>query len=102
MGVDNMGKFFDTLTNVRLDKLKQQYNNGLKRVEKADKFFSSQADWEAKEKQLENYNELVRELSGLIKEYKEITGKRMLESEILEGFYVQVKEESILKENQKY
>lgn len=66
-------------------KLKLDYNYWLKRYEKAEEYFKT-ATIEQIEKNLELFNEVVRELSRLLTKYKVLTGREMTPLEEFEGF----------------
>ncbi len=73
---------------MQLAELKIQYSKLISREKMAQQFFET-ATFEAVDKWIPKYNELVRQLSGLIILYKKLTGKEMTESEMFDGFYLE-------------
>lgn len=83
----------------QLMELKQKYNKALKRNKKAEKYLKDHAIEEC-EKEIEIkgigtgkttfdlFNEVVRELSQLIKEIEARTYRKLTQQEILNGFEV--------------
>jgi hypothetical protein len=71
-----------------LSKLKKSYNNLIAREKKAQQFFNN-PDIEQKKKDnwMPEYIELIKKLSLLMGEYKELTGEEMTEDEIFNGFW---------------
>jgi hypothetical protein len=70
-----------------LVELKKKYNEVLAREKKAEEFFDDpNVPTESKEKWLPKFYEIVRELSGMMKEFRELSGNEMSEGEVLEGF----------------
>ena len=84
------------------EKFMKDYNEKLARYKKAEQFFNSstyktkegreipyksiEEEIKHKEKWLNEFHKLVRELSSLMKEYKDKTGQAMNEEDINNGF----------------
>lgn len=73
---------------MQFSELKIQYNKLISREKMAQQFFET-ATFEAVNKCIPKYNELVRQLSSLIILYEKLTGKEMTESEMFDGFYIE-------------
>lgn len=72
-----------------LVELKKRYNEVLARVKKAEEFFDDpNVSIESKDKWRPKFYEIVREFSGMMKEFSEISGREMTEGEVLEGFMI--------------
>jgi hypothetical protein len=72
-----------------LEALKKKYNEILASEKKAEAFFDNPMEsMERKEKWLSRFIEITRELSLMMKKYRELTGEEMTEDEVLEGFKV--------------
>lgn len=70
-----------------LEELKKKYNEVLATEKKAEAFFDNPLEtMERKEKWLPRFIEITRELSLMMKKYRELTGKEMTEDEVFEGF----------------
>jgi hypothetical protein len=70
-----------------LEKLKKKYNELLATEKKAEAFFDNPMEsMERKEKWLPRFIEITRDLSLMMKKYRELTGKEMTEDEVFEGF----------------
>lgn len=70
-----------------LVELKQRYNEKLKRNNKAEQWFENHTVEECI-KQLDLFNQVVQELSKLIKNIESMTYRKMTQQEILNGFEV--------------
>lgn len=73
--------------NAKIIELKSEYNKILEREKKAEKYLNKATDEQLK-KWLPEFNKIVRDLSKLMYEYRELTGNEMTDTEILEGFNV--------------
>lgn len=72
-----------------LVEFKKKYNEVLAREKKAEEFFDDpNVSMERKEKWLPKFYEIVRELSGMMKEFRELSGEEMSEGEVLDGFSI--------------
>ncbi|MFL0266822.1 hypothetical protein [Candidatus Clostridium radicumherbarum] len=72
-----------------LEELKKKYNEVLAREKKAEEFFDDpKVSMESKEKWRPKFYEIVMELSGMMKEFRELSGEEMSESEVLKGFVI--------------
>lgn len=71
----------------QLTELKKLYNAKLERNKKAEEYFT-QHNVEQCMKQLNLFNQVVQELSSLIKQIEGMTYRKMTNSEILNGFKV--------------
>lgn len=70
-----------------LEELKKKYNKVLATEKKAEAFFDNPMEtMERKEKWLPRFIEITRDLSLMMKKYRELTGKEMTEDEVFEGF----------------
>lgn len=72
-------------TSKLLNKIKQEYNQYLKRNEKAEEYFRTKTVSECIE-HLELFNEITIKLSLLQTAYEKLTGKQMTKEEKLQGF----------------
>ncbi|AIY78931.1 hypothetical protein U728_1108 [Clostridium botulinum 202F] len=72
--------------------LKKKYNEKLERNKNAEKYFKEHTVSECINKKfngktpLEGFNEIVRDLSKLIIEIEQLTGRKMTQNERLNGF----------------
>ena len=87
-----------------IEELKRKYNNLLAREVKAEEvlnrdywinkndlaspYRSLEEEEKHKKRYYEEFFKIIRELSALIKEYEEIVGKEMTESEKINGFII--------------
>lgn len=71
----------------QLTELKKLYNTKLERNKKAEEYFT-QHNVEECMKQLSLFNQVVQELSSLIKQIEGMTYRKMTQQEILNGFEV--------------
>lgn len=70
-----------------LKELKKKYNEILATEKKAEAFFDNpNKSMAEKEKWLPKFNQIIVELSLMMKQYRELTGKEMTSKEVLEGF----------------
>lgn len=70
---------------VGLKELKDNYNGLIERYCKAEKYLNSCNDEEFN-KWAPEFNKIIVGLSELMKQYEEITGKKMSKEEVLNGF----------------
>jgi response regulator RpfG family c-di-GMP phosphodiesterase len=71
----------------QLTKLKEEYNKKLERNKNAEKWFKEHSVEECMQ-QLNLFNQVVQELSSLIKQIESMTYRKMTNVEILNGFEV--------------
>lgn len=64
---------------------KIKYNHYIEREKKAEIFFNNNFD-KIEKRHIEEYHKIIKELSGLIQEYRKVAGKEMTTLQILEGF----------------
>lgn len=70
-----------------LKELKIKYNKVLEREKKAEEYFNrTDVSGTEKEKWLPKLNDIIVELSRMMKEHKKLTGEEMSKQEVLEGF----------------
>lgn len=70
-----------------LNELKKKYNEVLAREKKARKFINGATDEQFK-KWYQAYLDITIELSGMMDQYYKLTGERMSENEVFEGFQI--------------
>lgn len=70
-----------------LEQLKKKYNEVLAREEKARKYINGATDEQFK-KWYQAYLDITIELSGMMDQYYKLTGNRMKEKEVFEGFEI--------------
>jgi predicted patatin/cPLA2 family phospholipase len=71
---------------LKIWKLKSEYNKLIVRYKKAEKYFETEKDASKFEKWIPEHKKLISEISQKIEEYKELTGIPMTGKEQLEGF----------------
>lgn len=71
----------------QLIELKKKYNEKLKRNKNAEQWFKEHSVEECMQ-QLNLFNQVVQELSSLMKEIESMTYRKMTQHEILNGFEV--------------
>jgi FtsZ-binding cell division protein ZapB len=72
---------------MEIEELKKKYNKLIATEKKAEAFFNNPNEsMERKEKWLPKFQEITRELSMMMKQYCELTGKEMMTDEVLNGF----------------
>ncbi len=69
---------------MELEGLKERYNKVLEREKKAEKWMET-APIAKIEKWMPDYLEITRQLSGMMQEFRQITGRSMTQEECLEG-----------------
>lgn len=70
-----------------LKTLKENYNKVLEREKNAEKFLDA-ATQEQFKKWFPEFNKIIKELSGMMKEFEKITGRKMTRYEVLNGFWM--------------
>lgn len=68
-----------------LEELKQKYNEFIKREQKARKWMDTANSTDI-DKWMPSYIKITIQLSKLMQQYKDITGKKMTDKEVFGGF----------------